>query len=98
MNLLKVIQRFAYAVYAADATILTLLVHENVISNQTSLDIAAIITALAVGFHGSQAIGAINANKSTADGTTANSTLTTTGDSNAPGESDQRAPGLPAES
>lgn len=62
--MVKVLSRIAFAVYAADATILTLLVHLNVISNVTSLDIAAIVSALAVGFHGAQAVGVMTNGKS----------------------------------
>lgn len=56
--MLVVLKRLAFAVYAADAAILTALVHENVITNIQSLDIATIIAALAAGLHGGIAIQA----------------------------------------
>lgn len=55
MTLPKWATRAALAVYAADAAILSALVNEHVITATLSTEIGAVIAALAVGWHGSQA-------------------------------------------
>lgn len=58
---MKFLNNLLLAVYASTGTILTALVDANVLGKTTAVDIAAIVTTFAVGFHGSQAVVAVKA-------------------------------------